>query len=660
MQFFAPGYFIFLWFVPAVIVFYWFSRSIWSKRVARLVRTKGLWPKLLPGYRSSEFATRALLMSLIVLLAVLALARPQWGDEKKQIKRKGIDMIFLVDTSLSMLAEDIKPNRLEKSKFLIDAFLKEFKSDRIGMVTFSGSGFLQTPLTLDQAAFRLFLDAVQVGFIPDPGTSLSNAIRLALRAYPQKELKYKSMIILTDGEDHEGGIETAIEEAKKAGVRIYAVGLGSREGEPIPLKNEKGERTGFKRDRSGQMVITKLEEDLLRRIGQETGGIYLPATPSEKEVDIIVKHLKNWGEQEFSEKTVSEREDQYQIFLLFAFILLLSESLIRRREKKIAPLLGCLAAFFLLSGFLETSGSLVDKANEQYEDKQYRSAAENYRKVQVRRPDDPEVLYNLGTVLYKSADYRESAGHLEAALKTVRDPGLKARSLYNLGNTCYRLGDFEAAIDAYKKTLEIDPGDADAKYNLEFLQKQKNAFDKKDQEKKKQDQKKEDQKQQQQKQDQRQDQKQGQQSQQQDQQQGQQQEREDQQQGSGDQGQDKDKEDSGQPDRDQQEKNREEEQRRREQEKREQEERERREREENERREREEQENRERQEQENQQAEDRPEQPSGNERRQPLQGQMSKENALQILDALKDSEKELQDLRRPVVNKNPPFVDKDW
>ena len=179
-------------------------------------------------------------MTLAILCFVLAFARPQWGDEKRTAQRKGVDIIFMVDTSLSMLAEDIRPNRLEKAKFEIETFIRNLRGDRIGMVTFAGSGFLQTPLTLDHAAFLLFLDAVQVGFLPDPGTSLVQAIHLAIRAFPQKELKYKALILFTDGEDHEGEIEKAIEEAKQANVRIYGIGLGSAEGEPIPLKNEVG------------------------------------------------------------------------------------------------------------------------------------------------------------------------------------------------------------------------------------------------------------------------------------------------------------------------------------------------------------------------------------------------------------------------------------
>ncbi|HPS37160.1 MAG TPA: VWA domain-containing protein [Candidatus Omnitrophota bacterium] len=685
MQFFKPEFFFYLWLVPAVFAIYVLSRKLWHKKLGTLIRDKALLSKLIEGYRRAEWLTRSVLITLAVFLMVLSLARPQWGDEKRNIQRKGVDMVFLVDASLSMLAEDIKPNRLEKAKFEIDTFTKNLGGDRIGMVTFAGSGFLQSPLTLDHSAFLLFLDAVQVGFLPDPGTSLAQAIHLAIKAFPQKELKYKAIVLFTDGEDHDGGIEKALEEAKQAGVRIYTIGMGSPEGEPIPLKDQKGQRTGFKKDRGGQMVLTKLNQPLLEKIAKETGGLYLRATPGEKEVEIVIRHLKSWGEQKFEEKTVVEREDQYQVFLVLAFLLLIAEMLLRRRDRRKTPqILACFAAFLLFSGFLGTSQDAVKKGNESFRDKRYQSAIESYRKVQVKNPDAPEVLYDLGTALYKTDSFQESAKDLEDAAKKAGEPALKAKALYNHGNALYRLGDFEKAIDAYKKALEIDPADKDAKYNLEFLQKKKNDMEKKDQQRKndKQDKNKEQQQDQQNQQDkqdkgqQKQDQKnqgQGQQDQkqssqqdqqqkdqqqqnqqnqqqqqnqpkdQQDQQQQKQQQDQNQQQESQKQ-EDQNKQDSGQ----QQDPQKKEEQDRQSQQEREQQQKE--------------QEERDRQEQERLQQEkqkDEQEKKQG-QAKQPLQGQMSMENALNLLDALKESEKELQDLRRPPVDKNPPSVDKDW
>ncbi len=659
MQFFRPEYFLYLWLVPAVFILFIFSRKLWKKRLGRMVQDEGLLTKLIDGYRQGEWMLRAVLVTLAVLCIVFALARPQWGDEKRSAQRKGVDIIFLVDTSLSMLAEDIKPSRLGKAKFEVESFIRNLRGDRVGMVTFAGSGFLQTPLTLDHAAFLLFLDAVQVGFLPDPGTSLVQAVQLAIKSFPQKELKYKALILFTDGEDHGGGIEKAIEEARQASVRIYAIGLGTPEGEPIPLKNEKGERQGFKKDRSGQMVLTKLNQPLLERLAKETGGIYLPATPGEKEVEVILKHLRGWGEQKFEEKMIVEREDQYQIFLIFALILLVAEMLVRRKDKPHASLLACLAAFFLFTGFFENSQDTVKKGNDHFQNKQYQSALEDYRKVQIKNPETPEVLYNLGTALYKVDSFQESAKDLDLAAAKAADPQMKAKALYNYGNAQYRLGNFESAIESYKKALEIDSADKDSKYNLEFLQKQKNNFEKKNQDKKKDDPKKDDKQQQQEQQQKNQDQqKQGQgQQDQENQGQGQQDKQDQKPQNDPQQNQEqKDQQQKPQQDQDQQKDQqgeKDKEQQRKEQEQKEKEEQQQRE-----------------QEQKDQEKKDQ-EQPQENEQKsdqekrqgqakQPLQGQMSMDNALNLLDALKESEKELQDLRRPPVNKNPPPVEKDW
>jgi Ca-activated chloride channel family protein len=645
MQFFRPEHFFYLWLVPAVLALYIFSRKLWQKRIHRLVQNEALLAKLIGGYRKGEWLLRAVLVTLAVLCFVLALARPQWGDEKRNIQRKGVDIVFLVDTSLSMLAEDVKPSRLGKAKFEIETFIRNLRGDRVGMVTFAGSGFLQTPLTLDHAAFLLFLDAVQVGFLPDPGTSLVQAVHLALRAFPQKELKYKALILFTDGEDHDGGIERAIEEAKQANVRIYCVGLGTAEGEPIPLKNEKGERSGFKKDRGGQMVLTKLNQPLMERLAKETGGIYLPSTPGEKEVDIILKHLRGWGEQQFEEKMIVEREDQYQVFLVLAFLFLITEMLIRRRDRKSPALMACLAAFFLFTGFLETSQDTVKKGNEQFQNKRYQSAIEAYRKVQVKNPDAPEVLYDLGTALYKVDSFQESAQDLEVAGKKAKDLQMRARALYNYGNAQYRLGNFEKAIGSYKQVLAIDPKDKDAKYNLEFLQKKKNKIDKKDQEKKSEQQK---QNQQQNKQDPQQQQQQNQQ----DQGQGQQDpQKKDQQQPQNQPQEQKGKEQQPKPQPDQNQQQQPRQNQRQEEQQQSQKEQE----EQQKQQQKQEQEQREQEEQQKGAQEKQPGQP-----KQPLQGQMSMDNALNLLDALKESEKELQDLRRPPVNKNPPPVDKDW
>ena len=630
MQLYEKANLVFLWSIPFFFLIYWWGRREWTRRIARLGNFSFIQSRLMPEFSSGKKKLGAFFLVVVFLFSVLALARPQWGEEKKQVERKGVDIIFLLDTSLSMLAEDIKSNRLVKSKLEIKNLLRRLKGDRVGMVAFAGSSFLQCPLTLDYSAFLLFVDALKPGFVPDPGTSLSQAIDLGVRAFPEESKKYRSMIVFSDGEDHEGGIKEAIEEAQKAGVRVYTIGVGTTEGEPIPLYSATDQKlSGYKKDRDGQIVITRLNPDLLREVADQTGGLYLPATAGEKEVELVLKHLETLGERRLKERLVSEREDHFQLFLIIAFLLLMGETL-QGNRKKVVPrsaLLPLLALIFL-TGWLDSPHSLVKKGNRLAEEKKYQSAVESYRKAEIARPKEPVVRYNLGTTLYQLDQYRDAEKELEEALNQAKDPQIKAQALYNYGNTKYRLGDFEKAIEAYKKVLDLNPKDQDAKYNLEFLQKKKSAFEKKNQDRQKQKQNQEPNQQQQKNRS-------AQQPKPEPKQQGGQGQEEQPQPQSGNQKQEQGSQGEAAP-----------------------------------------QEEEGGGQQENQQGKQGQENkqpqaaPSGQENQkqeeeqgkipQPMQGQMSLENAVRILDALRQGEKELQDLRRPAVRSEPREVLKDW
>lgn len=659
MQFFEPKEFLWLWIIPLIAMILIYSRRLWQKRLSHFALASTLYEKLIPAYRSMEWQLRFLCLVLSLLFAVLALARPQWGDERKKVERKGIDIIFLMDTSLSMLAEDIPPNRLQKARLTIKNFIHRLRGDRVGIVAFAGTSFLQAPLTLDYSAFSLFLDAIDTGYIPVPGTSLDHAIQLAIRSFPDKALQHKVIVLLTDGEDHEGRIDEAIAAAKQGGVRIYAIGVGTPQGAPIPLKSETGQKTGFKKDGTGQIVISKMNPSVLEKIAFETGGIFITASPGEQEVGLMLKHLAGVGQKKFKERMITEREDHFQLFLFFSLFFLILEGLIRRLRKISSQVLMPLLAFFFFCGFFTPPGTLVKEGNKNFTEKKYQSALENYRKAQIKNPDDPVIGYDLAAALYQTDEFRDASRNLEKVLQMeakLKDPNLKASAYYNYGNAQYRLGNFDKAIESYQKALEINPKDTDAKYNLEFLQKQKSLFEKKDQERKKQQQ---EQKPQQKNQDQ---------QQQQPQQQNPQSNQEDkQQQSQKDQGQDQ-----NQPQQEDQKQDRNKQQsqpnQQEQEEEKKKEEAQQKIQQQNQDTQQKEQERPEPGQQEQPPSQPRPEeekQPQGGDQSQqrapqPLQGQMRMPEALRILDALKDSEKELQDLRKPPVSPHAEHVGKDW
>ena len=333
MQFQYPEWFQGFWLVLLVALFF-----IWTaQRKRKLLEKFGVWNTVETLIDSHSYTKEYLKKGLLILLLslfVLTLAQPQWGEIKKEVKRKGVEIVFLVDTSLSMLAEDSVPSRIGKAKLEMKAFLRELKGDRIGITTFAGSGFIQSPLTLDYDAFLLFANSIQVGYIPDAGTSFREAIQTAIKAFPKTKQKNHAIVLLSDGEDLEGDVEPAVKAASDAGVRIYTVGIGTKEGAPIPLRSEEGRVSGYKKDRDGQIVITKLNEELLTQIAKETGGLYFPASPGEQEIEWIYRHLQNLEKKEFKQRLVVEREDHFQFFLGLAIILIIVEMFTSDAKKK--------------------------------------------------------------------------------------------------------------------------------------------------------------------------------------------------------------------------------------------------------------------------------------------------------------------------------------
>ncbi|MBI4394800.1 MAG: VWA domain-containing protein [Candidatus Omnitrophica bacterium] len=326
MQFLYPEWLSGFWIVFALLIFF-----LWTgKRKKSLLEKFGKWQtlkSLIEFHSKEKEQIKKILLLAVLSLLILALARPQWGETKKEIERKGVEVIFLVDTSLSMLAEDASPSRIGKAKLEMKSALRQLKGDRIGIVTFAGSGFIQSPLTLDYDAFILFANSIQVGYIPDAGTSLSQAIRTAVKGFAKSKQKNHVVILLSDGEDLEGDVEAAVKLAKEAKIRIYTVGIGTKEGAPIPLRSEQGKVSGYKKDRSGEIVITKLNEPLLTQAAEQTGGLYFPASAGEREMEWIYQHMQNLEKGEFKQRLVIEREDHFQFFLAFAIILLLIETL---------------------------------------------------------------------------------------------------------------------------------------------------------------------------------------------------------------------------------------------------------------------------------------------------------------------------------------------
>ena len=277
------------------------------------------------GVSTTKRFWKNLLLIAGVGFLIAALARPQMGVEKIRIQRKGVDIMVLLDTSLSMAAQDIKPDRLTRSKLWIGTLIDNLVSDRIGIIAFAGKAFLQCPLTMDYSACRMLLDILHVGTIPVQGTAMADAIRLAVESFPEKRGFYKVIILVTDGEDHEGKVLEAAEEAANEGVKIIAIGIGSEAGEPLPLLDDQGLPTGYKKDDRGDLVMSRLNREMLEAIALKTGGAYFGATPGSFEMSRIMHILGRMEKEEFGEEWLERFEERFEYPLAFALFLLALE-----------------------------------------------------------------------------------------------------------------------------------------------------------------------------------------------------------------------------------------------------------------------------------------------------------------------------------------------
>lgn len=297
-------------------------------------------PRLMASLARSVSVTRRYIKAACILGAVLfivaALARPQFGTVLEVVRRQGVDIVFALDTSLSMLAEDIKPNRLMKARSELRALLARLKTDRVGLVTFSGNAFLACPLTTGYAALQIFLDAVKTGMMPRPGTDLAAAVRASLEAFDKNERKFKVLVLITDGEDHGKDLDEALQAAVQAGVRIFSIGIGTTEGEPIPLREAGGEK-GFRRAQDGRIVVSHLDPEPLARLAGATGGSFHQATRGELEIARIYEQIQAMEKKEFHSAEITRYADQFQVFLVAANLLLSFETVLSDRRPASGP-----------------------------------------------------------------------------------------------------------------------------------------------------------------------------------------------------------------------------------------------------------------------------------------------------------------------------------
>ena len=339
MRFAEPDFLWCLFTLPLFALLFAYAYHRRKKLASRFVSLSML-PKLSTSVSPWRRLTKMLLLLLALAFLFVALARPQWGHKMEHIERRGLDLVLLQDISLSMLAEDIKPNRLVRSRHEIAAFLESLSGDRVGLVAFSGEAQVMVPLTLDYGTVQMMLQELNPGWLM-PGTNLEAAIRKGMQLFKNSggAGKYSVMILMSDGEELEAEAVTAAKEAAELGIRIYTVGIGSREGVPIPVKTKNGE-VAYKKDMQGNIVTTRLEDGTLQEIANVTGGLYFYANPSEFQLQKVLTEIATLEKKDQATDRMENYQDRYQIFLGLAALLFLVEALVSERGRRRKQLAG--------------------------------------------------------------------------------------------------------------------------------------------------------------------------------------------------------------------------------------------------------------------------------------------------------------------------------
>jgi len=333
MMFAEPEILNLLW---LLIPLFFFLRWAWKKRINALKNFGQieLIERLMEGVSRNKQKAKLYLIFGVFALSLFSLSRPLWGQKEQTLVSRGTDIIVALDTSRSMLAEDMKPNRLARAKHEIASLIDHMQGNRIGLLVFSGQAFVQCPLTLDYAAAKLLLNEIDENSVPTPGTAIGSAIEKAIESFPEGNRESRVIILITDGEDTISDPVEASEKAAQENILLYAIGIGDPMGVPIPLRNEQGEITEYIKDQNGNVVTSKLDTSTLQTICNNTGGAFYPVRPDSFELDAIYDHIEQRRQQRLLEsRFITQYEERFQYFLLPALLLLLIEMSLSDRKR---------------------------------------------------------------------------------------------------------------------------------------------------------------------------------------------------------------------------------------------------------------------------------------------------------------------------------------
>ena len=514
-RFEEPTYLYLLAALPLIAILRWVLERKQLKRL-KLFGDPTLLRHLMPDVSKMRPVVKFWMLLAAMALIIVMMARPQMGTRISHEKRTGIESIIAMDISNSMLAEDVTPSRLDRTKMMVENLVDNFTDDKIGLIVFAGDAFVQLPITSDYVSAKMFLSEIEPSLIATQGTDIATAINMAANSFTQQQGVGKAIIVITDGEDHEGGALEAAKAAKKKGMRVYVLGVGSDKGAPIPLGNG-----DYMKDRTGNTVMTKLNEEMCRQIAEAGGGAYIHVdnnTNAQRQLD---NELAKLSKKEMQSTIYSDYDEQFQAFGIIAIILLILEICILESKNPIARRLNIfgrkqrtttliVALLVASASFAQNDRRYITQGNKLFRSGQFDKAEVAYRKAIEKNPRNPQAHYNLGNSLMAQKKDSAAVQSFQKSTELETSKIRKAMAFHNMGVVCQQHKMYGEAIEAYKNSLRLNPKDDATRYNLELCkrqqrnqknqdkqdqnkQKDKNGNDKKDEKQKnkdKQDQKK--------------------------------------------------------------------------------------------------------------------------------------------------------------------------
>lgn len=475
-------YLIALAVIPLLLLLYFFVLN-WKKRTIQKIGDANLVKEMIKNYAPQKFALKFLLVLLAITSGVFALANLRSPKGMEQVSRNGIDVMIALDVSKSMLAQDIKPNRLERAKQAVSKLIDKLSNDRIGIVVFAGRAYLQMPLTGDHGAAKMYLSSASTDIVPTQGTVISDALKMCNASFNSKEKKYKAVVLISDGEDHDEGALKIAGQMAEEGIVINTVGIGSPQGSTIIDETTNQEKL----DAAGNTVITKLNEEELMKIAEKGKGSYQLFTNVDELVAKLDAELAGMDQRTVTEDSLVNYKHFFPYFLMLALMLLIIEMFISERKavgsRQLAVGKGVLTKAVVSALILcmmsvqanaQNEKALIKKGNDAYEKKEYDNAITQYQQAIAKNPANPAANYNLGNALYKNKKTDEAVqAYDEAAAKAVSKTD-KAKAFYNKGVVLQNNKKIPECIEAYKQALKLNPQDEDARQNLQkALQQQK-------------------------------------------------------------------------------------------------------------------------------------------------------------------------------------------